>query len=377
MKTLIKIKMTVIAFVTVINATSKAEEFCATNSNELVAALSAAATNNQSDIIKIESGSYIAPTGGFRYLSNQGDDIQISGGYLNAGSIPCGDVSAPTETYLDGNFSNPAMRIQNTNLLGDSHIKVSGISFINGGKTVADVGGLFISARFLSSDAKITLENNAFINNTADFVAGLDITSSVGRIEIKNNLFTLNRSLNNQDEFNPTVYISDMPNVGQKLYFTNNTVVNNVGAGVHIFQNQGNASNTLIANNIFWHNDVTDLHLTDNGFNFLHHNNIGIYSGDAADNELNNISEEPIFESGAMNFTPVAYSSLVSGGVRPPVLSPIPIPFEHDWSIGITDFEGNERLQGVEIDIGAIESPHINQQSEPPIFKNGFEIIEE
>ncbi|WP_395373907.1 right-handed parallel beta-helix repeat-containing protein [Marinicella sp. W31] len=370
--------LTMVILTYAITTISYAEEFCVTSSVELITALIIAEQNQEANTIRIKKGTYIAPIGGFKYITDKDDDIEISGGWVSLLNDPCNFQlpNSPAETFLDGNSENRVMDISIGAI--DAVVSVSGIGFMNGYSNVDGdkAAGLRINASQLNSNSSITLENNSFVNNTSELSAGLELNTSAGLMIVRNNLFTLNHSTAITDKYSPTTFIIN-PDNSQKLYFTNNTVVDNVGGGTFIFQAQDSAK-ALIANNIFWKNGgVMDLELFGSGYDFLRHNNIGIQTGSPADEQFGNVSEMPLFEAGSMNFTPSVYSTAVGGGIRPPDLHPIPIPFELDWNIGTTDLEGNLRWQGFEIDMGAVESPHTVQQAESPIFENGFEAFEE
>ncbi|WP_395373908.1 right-handed parallel beta-helix repeat-containing protein [Marinicella sp. W31] len=366
MKPQILMKMMALIF-TVITTTANAADFCATNSINLATALKAAENNNEADTIRIKKGTYLTLPGGFEYSTDQDDDIEISGGWVSLLNDPCNFQlpNSPSETILDGNSQNRVMYISvNT---GDTKIKISGLSFINGeGNTGSDGSGLTISATQLSSNAEVILDNNEFINNSNESKSALNLITSAGKTLIRNNLFAYNNS-----DLSSNVEIRTVGS-SPKLYLINNTIFGNSGRGASIIH-QNDSSQTLIANNIFWDNDFSDLFLLGEGSRFLRRNNIGIQTGGPADEQFGNISEPPHFEAGSMNFKPAYYSAMVGGGINPPIMIVPPIPFEWDWDITEFDLEGNDRWQGKVIDIGAIESNHSFQQTEFPIFATGFE----
>ncbi len=101
---------------------------------------------------------------------------------------------------------------------------------------------------------------------------------------------------------------------------------------------------------------------------FLHHNDVGIRTGEEPFSMTGNISADPEFNTGILEFTPSYGSPLVNAGYDPPSSVPIPTPFELAWFEGTVDLVGNIRKQLGSVDIGAMET-----SAEPPIFINGFE----
>ena len=186
----------------------------------------------------------------------------------------------------------------------------------------------------------------------------LSVSGEIDDLRIRNSLFYQNSSL----ESEATVRIVTSGDV----YFTNNTVVSNTSdgpiGGLSIVDFSG--TQVLLANNIFWGNDGTDLGVEDNSTIFMENNNIEDQVG-VADVEANNLSVDPMFE--ADSYTPRFDSPMVDAGTKPPFFLPFPVPFDEDWFVGPKDFNFDDREQGASVDIGAIEVfPEI-------IFRDGYE----
>jgi len=351
----------------VISINLSAEDFCVTTSQELYTALFTAGVNNQSDHIKIKEGNYIAPVQKWQYLElvTESFDLKITGGWTQFFDNPCGQNlrGSPLNTTLDGNMQG---RVLNISPSTDTKIEISGISFNNGFlDQPGDNGGGVKIESDNDLDHEVIIENCAFIGNNAFGVGGLLIRDT-DKAVIRNNLFILNTAVSGRI----AMAIDGSNKYG--FHITNNTFMFNEGG----LQTQGSGTTqTFIANNIFWDNDekagTVDLSIVSTGTEYLYNNNIGLRSG-GAEFSSGNISVEPTFETGILNFTPSINSPMVGGGKNSPFVVPIPTPFNLAWSIGATDFEGNPRRQGDEIDIGAVESPH-QMYVEIPIFKNGFE----
>ncbi|KAA3641737.1 MAG: hypothetical protein DWP95_06215 [Proteobacteria bacterium] len=342
-----------------------AAEFCATTSAGLEFVLAAAEANGQSDIIRIAEGSYDAPVGGFDFNSNENFDLTISGGWSEFFGNACGQQVTPDAfgTVLDGNGTERIMTIR---VGQNSDIKVSNLFFLNGFVTgpAGRGGGLYL----LSQDGylgDVMIENNTFISNSANFGGALSLSRGY-RIEVRNNLFTVNHA-----ESGSAVEIVN--NDAWGVYFTNNTVYQNTTDSTHptnaggLYLYNSGTSSALVANNIFWNNDNHDVRATGGGDKYFKYNDYQSFSG-SFDEVTMNIQVAPEFESGWFNYTPVYNSPLVNGGTTPPPFVPIPPPFLSDWGVGTHDIYGNPRIQNAQIDIGAVESSHGDL-----IFIDGFE----
>ncbi|MCF6299528.1 MAG: hypothetical protein L3J52_00150 [Proteobacteria bacterium] len=322
-------------------------------------------------MIKIAEGGYDTLGSQFSYNesgTNAGWDLEISGGWTTFFANPCGQqlTGDPFLTALDGMNNNRILWIHAN---GTANITISNLMFLNGSITIdPKLGGLNHRAAGLmvvstNNTGVFRLQRNAFINNIANFSSAMDVFGFT-TMRINNNLFFANNALTES-----TVELSQSNSNG--IYFINNTVfansqdeIDNLVAGVKI--SVSGTSSSAIYNNLFWDNDSFDLELSGNGKHYLSHNNIGIAGGVAPFVDSANISLPPQFHPDTFNFTPYFGSPLIDTGMSPPIFTPIPTPFEQNWSHGSVDLPGNLRKQGSRVDIGAYESSDI-------VFINGFE----
>ncbi len=344
--------------------------FCVTTPNELSVALFLAGSNGQSDLIKVQQGTYLVPENqGFIYgeVNTESHVLEISGGWIEFLDTPCG-IQLTGQTYsttLDGNLEELILDMVPN---GGSTIKISYLNFINGFQTGGGMngGGLLIRPENGASSGSIIIENNTFINNHS-FSSSAVMVLRAKKLVLRNNLIVGNTA----ESGLVAVNVQSEDEIG--MYITNNTIMYNNGG---IFVSNKNSSQALLANNLLWGNDTlegtTDIQMNGNGTRYFYNNNVGVAATAYPPNRAGNISIQPVFESGIMNFTPNVNSPLVGGGRNQPFIVPIPTPFQFLWTEGALDVEGNVRNQGNRIDIGAVESPH-EMFIEIPIFINGFE----
>jgi hypothetical protein len=332
-----------------------AAEFCVSTVSELRAALDTAESNNQHDDIRIEIGVYASGGNTFQYNETQGFDLTISGGWIDFFDNDCGIQSPnePLETILDGSLSTRALYIRTA---GSADIEVSSLTFRNG-RTTQSGGGLFISRVDNLNSGVVTVANNAFINNEANFGSALQI-SSADTFHVRNNLIVANNVIVRNT-------VSVVQNNANGIYFNNNTVIGNTSddptesAGVYL--TTSGTSNLLVANNIINGNQLEDLDGR-NGANasyYLYNNNVDVLVGSVPDVVLGNMNLPNRFESGIFSFTPDAHSPLVNAGRSPcGIVCIFPTPFQNAWNLGDVDLLEHGRIQEGVVDIGAIESSH-------------------
>lgn len=346
----------------------RAAEFCAIDSVQIQLFLNAAATNGEADVIRIPVGDYALPaSGGFNYLpgplaAGESADLQISGGWSDFFGNPCGQQLSPSafDTMLDGEGQE---RILNIQLQQSGDITISNLWFFDGfadPQAFQRGGGLQIRGLegYLGD---IRVSNNVFSANVARFGAALEISRG-DRVQVDNNLFLANQS---SEAYVVEVVIDNT--LG--LYFNNNTVFSNQAANSTIggvYLAASGSSQLFVANNILWTNEDLDLRLAGSGIRHLYNNTIQTLDG-VADFEANNVQIAPQFAGGLLNFHLDPASPLVDAGRMPPAVPMPPEPFEDDWQLNPTDLDGDPRVQGEVVDIGAYESPSAL------IFSDGFE----
>lgn len=334
-----------------------AASFCVTTAAQLQSALTSAASNGENDIIRIRTGTYDAPAGGFVYQAAAGEhfDLELSGGWHALAQFPCAlHDDVPWSTALDGNGTTRIMRLKLDANAGS--VRVSRLFYINGNEGGFTAGGLDITSES-AGGTPVTIEGNAFFGNSSQLGAALEVLTSGPMLAVVNNLFVLNEAGTN----NGAAYLVNANGMDSALVFANNTVISNhlgASASADASTSYFVAFHMLVVNNNYWDNDGFDLDLGASGIRTLSNNNyqtVRLYGTEILEN---NISVAPEFESGFLNFTPVRGSALVDAGREPRGTDPA-------WQLADLDLNGAPRTVGDHVDIGAFENERI--------FVDGFD----
>ena len=316
---------------------------CVSTTTEFWAALDSATDNGKNDAIFVQRGVYALGTSplawGARYESSEPYSLVIRGGYSNG----CSErVTNPALTVLDGvNLKGVAQLSANSDKPG-SRINVDGVTIANGNSTTGAAG-----LHAYSSKGTITVANSVIHGNTARGAAnsqssgGLRLETVSGRIVVKNNIVHSNSSARDGGG----IYIV----AGQGgTALVNNTVAGNsaTGKGGGVFLTAAGEVN--LYNNSIWGNAAgqgADLFIASasgsvvNAFN----NNISSVEGPFT-NAGDNGNVDPMFTDP----TNGDYHLLAASTLRDAGAMSYP-------SLPLTDFEGDPRVSGTLIDIGADE----------------------
>ena len=342
--------------------TTFAAQFCATNSAELQTHLDTAALNGQDDVIRLETGTY---TDNYTYSSIQpgGDafDLTLDGGYTQFMGTPCGrrQTLDPSATIIDAGNGGRGLFFDGRT---GTSLHIFGIGFINGVATTdpQNRGGAIKVTGCCSGDmAELTIDNALFMANTAEFDSALS-ASFVDFISVRNSVFSENHATASQAV---SIVVA-----GTGSHFINNTVVNNTaagGGGAGAYFAPSGTAEALVVNSIFWGNDNTDLRALTLQPVYVYNSTVDQFSGQAEEYEAN-VAIAPEFQAGPLNFKLAPDSPLLDAGREPP-LPIITLPFEDDWDLPTFDYEGNDRILGQTVDIGAVET------TPDRLFFNGFE----
>ncbi len=304
----------------------------------LQAALTAAQSNGEDDVIKVVQGTY---SGGFTYTSSEGHGITLIGGYTAGCATREVD---PTNTILDGGTTGRPLSLTNNSIGGNVYVEGFTLQHGGGASTyygaglyaesrndsatgnmkAGDVtiiknivaennasttgGGIYADSNSSHGDGgKVTVADNIVLNNTSTLYAGgvyarsYAFEGTPGMVTLTNNIVADNSSGNNGGGIYVSSETSTTP--GGVITVTNNTVTGNNGAsggGAFISAYNGSSGGVINCyNNIIRGNTAAtggDIRLASSGTNNGYNNNYDStkISGTWT-NSGNNINADPFF----------------------------------------------------------------------------------
>jgi len=320
---------------------------CVATPDELTAALLAAQQNTAgSDVVRIRTGTYVAPAGGWQ-VDVQQRGIVVEGGYLDAQcQTRTGDAS---KTVLDGATLERPLTIDTSfSPSAITAIVVRGLTFANapgtrpGGLKVSDSGPIY--------NGPVLIENDIFRDNAAGgLVAATDGNVFDGSVDLtlRNCLFVGNRAA---DASAANLFSNNA------IAVSNNTVVGNQAFDTGLATRTAFVTFTfaqvLYSNNVFWANNPDAL---SGSFDFhadnpqrpslgaaLDHNDVQTALGAPA-TQQGEFSVDPQFvDAVAGDFHLAAHSPLIGAATATPA-----------GGLASTDLDGHARAPGMPVDIGA------------------------
>ncbi len=311
-----------------------AADFCVSDVTGLESALATAASNDESDTIKIQEGVYLT-TSELVVGSAQDQNVALIGGY----DVGCsGRRTKPSMTVLDGQGDHRVLTV----LMTSGQFWFEGLTVRNGNAALN--GGGMVAGNLSGGTIDVVIRHNIFHDNQAgSFGGAFSGGSDLGTFEMTNNLIFGNNASN---------YGAAMVtlNGSSPSAILSNTVVDNTGLkGIRVWASD---APTVIANNIFWGHQTADLTLTSSGL-ILENNCYQALDGTPG-TSAGNTTDDPLFVgSGNYRLRPV--SPLIDAGTDTP----------SGGSLPLFDLDGSPRPNGSAIDIGAYE--------DWSLFADGFE----
>lgn len=363
---------------------ARAATHCATNGAELQAALEAAESNGQADVIRLAQGFFVPPNptaqSGFQYSPSSLEtySLTLDGGWIEFFENPCGLRFDSTNAFQTVITTGATQRLMEIKLpvaaqAGTTEVTLTRITFLAGDSgSSGAAGGLRVIKNSESINASLLVDQCAFLNNSGLRGAALH-ASTDSRMQIRNSLFSENHA---SSTVGAAIELYVEGDAATGVHFTNNTVLDNTntsppsGTAGLVVRAQSPAQ-VLIANNNF-HDNQRDISLASgSGTAHVHNNNfdlfiLGYLPPAGPEFSSGNIEVDPAYEPGSLNYTPAEGSPLLDAGTRPPIIDVVPRPFERAWSTGTLDINGHTRNQG-RIDIGAYEATPV------ALFSDGFE----
>jgi YD repeat-containing protein len=347
---------------------------CVAGAVELRDALQISTANERNDVIRVVQGTYGgAEISGspFHYTSGEPYVVQILGGYESG----CGGrVLDPVNTVLDGQDVAQVLHFHEWSGWWTSGLTVEGVTVQNGQSQTG--GGLYALAQFgdivlrsniirnnssathagglyaSAVDGTVTVEDSLLDGNTASYMAGAELhIIGSGEMVLVNNVMTGNVAATGSGGGAHIAISAGAPAVGGgQLAVVNNTITGNSasfdGGGLHLLIGGGAEAN--LYNNIIWSNVGVgggDLYFSSAGTVGLHHNVL-----DPAKVEGTATSS-----GGNLNVAP-SFVDAANGDYHLSATSPcIDAGDDGAPSLPFTDYEGDTRVLGVTVDIGADE----------------------
>ena len=342
-------------------STASAAEFHVTNAAEFQAALDAAESNNEDDVIYLAAGTY---EGNFAYWPNATEHKSL---------IITGESgTSAADIILDGQGSGRTLDLYDWSAGPVAEIWVDGITVQNA--TSAEEGGGIYAALadydisitnciirnntakrygggiYMDTFFDLTLENNLVLNNTVTEDAGISRGGGVSMIAvgdeytIRNNIIAGN-SAQGTDAQGGGLWVGwTMDDI---IHLLGNTITDNEAVkGGGVYFHQGDTAN--VYNNIIYFNSATDgVNIYFNSVtNRIAYNSIFHLWGNWTDSG-GNIDDDPLFvDPAAGDYHLQAGSPCIDAGT-----SDVPDP----PGLPATDFEGDDRVIGAAPDMGADE----------------------
>jgi hypothetical protein len=298
----------------------------------LQAALDTAASNNEDNLIMLQSGQYDIPGNVEIHSTSAGPhDLIIAGGYTEFAGDACGGIisnDARTTVLNGGKRFNLWLPVGP----GSMTLKTLTITGVFNASINEDAITVFGSANTMGS---VRISNAIFAGNVSVGSSAISI-SSTNSVLIENSLFYQNDTLSGLPSIQTVV---NRPDNGFCVAIVQSTFTKNTSASPNIYI-ASNTCQTLLANDIFWGNPGGDLqfaapvHIENSDVT-----NLSDLNGTFASHVL---SLDPLFNSdlSLSDFSPLRDFGVLGGFF-----------FDNgDYDVG-----GSTRIYGSSPDVGAFE----------------------
>ncbi len=340
---------------------ARAGFFCVTNGAELRDALTTAASNQENDLIQLVAGTYTVSSGAvaFGYYTSENFNVWVEGGYAALNGNPCGRwTNDPRLTVLDGQGARQVLRMLASGA-SQGNIVVRALTVRNGHAT-HNGGGAALGGN-ATYQGKVDVDRVLFDHNRSDTSGGaLSISSPAGTVYVRDSEFWANGALIDATALEITAYRA--PSSGNAVFVGNNTfVANQCSTGADpacagTLRIGGDAS-AVVYNSVFAFTEEPHLYL-DNDVISLH-----------ANAYLNTAGRAPAQSVGNLLVTNPDFVSPFTHDFRLLATSPLRDVGTAAFELGLWDNDGNDRVNGAQVDIGAYEYQEMT-------FTDGFESLQ-
>lgn len=262
--------------------------FCVGTATGLQNALQTAATNTQNNTIKVRTGTYHAPEGGFTYWRQNGNfNLDLEGGW-NAGCTE--QTEDASLTVLDGRSEHALINFMVFNSHSTARMTLRYFDFYHG----VDEHG-FSPIGIEGEKGSVRIENSRIRNNTSisnDFATVADI-GTFGAGGGGNVYFLDNVVADNEGQSQSSLMLFRVEG-GGTLYFNNNTVTANLFGTFVLAEGTISFTRASLANNILWSNGGQPEIATQYA-PLLIDNDIDLFTVAPAAGSVGNINADPRF----------------------------------------------------------------------------------
>lgn len=336
--------------------------FCVATNTELQQAFMVAASNGEADTIQIEAGTYTGTSAvAFAYSTNQNSSLSVSGGWTSnpPDQLCVRQLQSPRATVLSGSDARQVLKLSgasgSSGTLSLSNLTITdGFTSQQGAGLSIGGGGGFLGNIVVT---RVIMERNT----STTFGGGMSLYTE-GVVNVRNNLFLLNRCSQANCAFTSTVNATSPAST--RAFFGSNTVVGNACTSGASCSNGGarfgGSARAVFYNNVFAANIASDIALASfsGGTVDLYYNNYVSLSGSAPSQVVGNIA-----------YANPGFVDLLNDDLRPTLDSPLRNAGTEDFVLSSTDLAGEARINEARVDIGAYENSD-------RIFADAFELQE-
>jgi hypothetical protein len=330
-----------------------AATLCVGDAAGLQGALHTAATNgDSSNTIKVRSGTYAAPTGGFFYSRSSGSaSLDIEGGWNAGCTVQMPDASL---TLLDGQSLTNVLDLADFVSIG-TQVTVRYLDLRNG------VAPGVPRALAIAVEGEFHVDHCRFKSNHADAPGSgnslIYLNTVAGPIHFDNNVVSNNTAMGSDH-----VIAFDLGSGAGDVtfYINNNTIADNVfdtstaSSGAVLLRPD---AHSLLANNILWGNGGREFAQNITVTPMMLNNDVDVLNVTPAAGSSGNLGRDPHF-AGVSDHHLVSGTPLYNAGYAAP-----------PGGFSTLDLDGNARVAFGAVDIGAYELQSIPDE----IFKDGFD----
>lgn len=229
---------------------------CAHNATELQSYLDEASSGSNTDehVIHVRDGTYLVPSGGFRFVQNTNHRLDLEGGFfgLNGGNGCDLQIQSAGGTILDGR-GNQAIFTVISNGATSGNVAVRYFTFQHAGGDSSAV-----RVTMLSNTDALRVENNLFIANDTTYNT-VDLFVQVGTIYFLDNAVVDNTVGANLSQ--TALRLESGTSASVMVYANNNTIAGNQDTQGELSPSWWLIGSTTfdLANNIVWNSDFCDL----------------------------------------------------------------------------------------------------------------------